>query len=154
MAVVSGAGEVGSSIAGSVADSPHPHLTHTFPRPERIARARLSGVGIPATRAKAITGLARALVDGAVSFDGAPTLDAVIEQLTALRGFGPWTAPYIAMRAFNQPDAFPSGDLVLLRAAQTADQTLSNEKQLIGRAESWRPWRAYATMYLWRTYKA
>jgi AraC family transcriptional regulator of adaptative response / DNA-3-methyladenine glycosylase II len=49
------------------------------------------------------------------------------------------------MRALHWPDAFPSGDLVLRRAAK------SNEKQLLARAESWRPWRAYAAHYLWQS---
>jgi AraC family transcriptional regulator of adaptative response / DNA-3-methyladenine glycosylase II len=62
-----------------------------------------------------------------------------------LPGIGPWTAQYIAMRALHWPDAFPSGDLMLLRAAN------ANQKQLKKLAESWRPWRAYATHYLWQT---
>jgi AraC family transcriptional regulator of adaptative response / DNA-3-methyladenine glycosylase II len=49
------------------------------------------------------------------------------------------------MRALRWPDAFPGTDLMLLRAAQV------NAKQLLARAEAWRPWRAYATHYLWQT---
>ena len=41
-----------------------------------------------------------------------------------LPGIGPWTAHYIAMRALHWPDAFPSGDLMLMRAAN------ANQKQL------------------------
>jgi AraC family transcriptional regulator of adaptative response / DNA-3-methyladenine glycosylase II len=48
------------------------------------------------------------------------------------------------MRALGEPDAFPSGDLGLLRALE-----LSNSRALEQRAENWRPWRAYAAMYLW-----
>ena len=58
-------------------------------------------------------------------------------------GVGPWTAQYIAMRALQWPDAFPGGDLVLLKAAK------SSKKELMQRAEQWRPWRAYAAQYLW-----
>jgi AraC family transcriptional regulator of adaptative response / DNA-3-methyladenine glycosylase II len=49
------------------------------------------------------------------------------------------------MRALHWPDAFPSGDLMLMRAAN------ANQTQLKKLAESWRPWRAYATHYLWQT---
>jgi AraC family transcriptional regulator of adaptative response / DNA-3-methyladenine glycosylase II len=49
------------------------------------------------------------------------------------------------MRALNWPDAFPGTDLMLLRAAK------STPKQLHERAEAWRPWRAYATHYLWQS---
>jgi AraC family transcriptional regulator, regulatory protein of adaptative response / DNA-3-methyladenine glycosylase II len=63
----------------------------------------------------------------------------------SLPGIGPWTANYIAMRALHWPDAFPSGDLMLMRAAQ------ASQKQLQARAEGWRPWRAYAAHYLWQS---
>jgi 3-methyladenine DNA glycosylase/8-oxoguanine DNA glycosylase len=50
------------------------------------------------------------------------------------------------MRALGQPDAFPSTDLGLLRA-----MNLRDPKELERRSEAWRPWRAYAAMYLWRS---
>jgi 3-methyladenine DNA glycosylase/8-oxoguanine DNA glycosylase len=49
------------------------------------------------------------------------------------------------MRALGEPDAFPSSDLGLLRAL-----ALNSSRDLERRAEAWRPWRAYAAMYLWR----
>jgi 3-methyladenine DNA glycosylase/8-oxoguanine DNA glycosylase len=49
------------------------------------------------------------------------------------------------MRALGEPDAFPSSDLGLLRAMD-----LKNSRDLELRSEPWRPWRAYAAMYLWR----
>jgi AraC family transcriptional regulator of adaptative response / DNA-3-methyladenine glycosylase II len=49
------------------------------------------------------------------------------------------------MRALNEPDAFPSGDLVLRRMAGGCTPVA-----LQARAESWRPWRAYAVMLLWQ----
>ena len=52
---------------------------------------------------------------------------------------------YIAMRALHWPDAFPSTDLMLRRAAGIG------HKQLSSRAQAWRPWRAYATHYLWQS---
>jgi 3-methyladenine DNA glycosylase/8-oxoguanine DNA glycosylase len=48
------------------------------------------------------------------------------------------------MRALGEPDAFPSGDLGLLRALD-----LESSAELERRAKAWRPWRAYAAMYLW-----
>jgi AraC family transcriptional regulator of adaptative response / DNA-3-methyladenine glycosylase II len=66
--------------------------------------------------------------------------------LQAFPGIGDWTAQYIAMRALRWPDAFPAGDLVLLRATGE-----SRPERLRERAEAWRPWRAYAAMYLWES---
>ena len=56
------------------------------------------------------------------------------------------------MRAFGEPDAFPSGDLALRRAVVNCHSSLATERALIERAEAWRPWRAYATFYLWAQY--
>jgi 3-methyladenine DNA glycosylase/8-oxoguanine DNA glycosylase len=49
------------------------------------------------------------------------------------------------MRALGEPDAFPSSDLGLLRGL-----ALEAPRELEQRAQAWRPWRAYAAMYLWR----
>jgi len=48
------------------------------------------------------------------------------------------------MRALREPDAFPSSDLGLLRALK-----LTSTSELEKRSQAWRPWRAYAAMYLW-----
>src|SRR5882672_54490 len=67
-----------------------------------------------------------------------------MERFRALPGIGEWTAQYVAMRALGEPDAIPAADLGLLRASGAA-----SPRQLEQRAEQWRPWRAYAAMYLW-----
>jgi len=52
------------------------------------------------------------------------------------------------MRAMGEPDAFPTGDLGLLRALG-----LRSAREMDRRAEAWRPWRSYASMYLWSVAK-
>ncbi len=90
--------------------------------------------GMPRKRAETIQRVARAFIDGIE-----PTVDA----LQQLQGIGPWTANYIAMRLGHR-DAFPAGDLILRRHA--GDLT---ERELLKKAERWRPYRAYAAMLLW-----
>ncbi len=122
-------------------------LTHTFPQPCEFANADLA-IGLPAARAEAIRHYAREVANGAVSFNAAVDSRAFQEKLRSLPGIGPWTAQYIAMRALSDPDAFPAGDLVLLRAAgETKFAALER------RAETWQPWRAYAAMHLWQGVK-
>ncbi|QIM17263.1 DNA-3-methyladenine glycosylase 2 family protein [Leucobacter insecticola] len=65
-------------------------------------------------------------------------------ELLAIRGIGPWTVELIAMRALGDPDAFPAGDLILRRALG-----VENDRQAHTLAQSWRPYRGYATQYLW-----
>ena len=119
-----------------------------FPPPERLADADVAAIGLPRARARAVSALARAVASGELALDGARGLDETVERLCALPGIGPWTAHYIAMRAFGDPDAFPAGDLGLQRAAANGGGRLT-PAALSRRAEAWRPWRAYAAMHLW-----
>jgi AraC family transcriptional regulator of adaptative response / DNA-3-methyladenine glycosylase II len=128
----------GSPLDGSAA------LNRLFPTPDQLADAPLEQAGIISARASTLRSLARAVRDGGVVFDGVATIDA----LRAIPGIGDWTAQYVAMRALNEPDAFPSGDLVLRRMAGDC-----SARELERRSERWRPWRAYAVMLLWQTAK-
>jgi AraC family transcriptional regulator of adaptative response / DNA-3-methyladenine glycosylase II len=119
-------------------------LTHLFPVPEVLADAKLTAIGLPEKRAQTIRALARAVCDGQISFEGVIDSDAFLSQLCEIPGIGRWTAQYVAMRALGEPDAFPSSDLGLLRGLG-----LRSAHELEGRAEAWRPWRAYAAIYLW-----
>jgi AraC family transcriptional regulator, regulatory protein of adaptative response / DNA-3-methyladenine glycosylase II len=119
-------------------------LTHLFPAPEVLADADLTSVGLTRARAETIRALARAVCAGQINFTGIVETDAFLARLCEIPGIGKWTAQYVAMRALGEPDAFPPGDLGLLRAL-----ALQNSRELEQRAEAWRPWRAYAAMYLW-----
>ncbi len=119
-------------------------LTHAFPRPEVLADAKLTSIGLTAARAEAIRSLARAVADGELRFEAVTDAEAFLRRLGEIAGIGKWTAQYIAMRALGEPDAFPSADIGLMRALQ-----LSSPRELEVRAAKWRPWRAYAAVYLW-----
>ena len=123
-----------------------PELTRLFPAPQALADGDLSGLGITGARSEALRTLARAVTAGEVDFS--TDAESLIRQLTALRGFGAWTAEYVALRALGEPDALPDGDLILRRMAAAAAPPLS-ARELRERAESWRPWRGYATLQLW-----
>lgn len=114
---------------------------HLFPTPAKLAEVELGGM--PAVRARAIAELAKAVRDGRVRLDGALPLDETCQALCALPGIGDWTAQLIALRALGEPDAFPSADLGLCHALSLTP------RQLLARAEAWRPWRAYAAAAIW-----
>jgi AraC family transcriptional regulator of adaptative response / DNA-3-methyladenine glycosylase II len=125
-------------------------LTHLFPGPEVLADADLSSLGVPRVRCEAIRQLAAALCDGELALDGTDGLEAITTRLCQLPGVGPWTAHYIAMRALGEPDAFPASDLGLRRALAPGGKPVT-AAELARHAEAWRPWRAYAAMYLWKS---
>jgi AraC family transcriptional regulator of adaptative response / DNA-3-methyladenine glycosylase II len=120
-------------------------VTHLFPSPAVLAKADLTDIGLTGARARTLNALAAAVRDGRVDLSNGEELRA---QLTEVPGIGAWTAEYVAMRGLSDPDAFPGGDLVLQRMAG-GDKRLT-ERQLLERAEQWRPWRAYAVLHLWR----
>ncbi len=133
---------------GEPITTPVQGLTHLFPRASDVVAANLRGLGLTGGRIAALKELANALVDGTLDFSA--SADEVVGQLTRIRGIGPWTAQYVALRALGEPDAFLSSDLVLRRIASggSSQQTLT-ASALEKRAEAWRPWRAYATIHLW-----
>jgi AraC family transcriptional regulator of adaptative response / DNA-3-methyladenine glycosylase II len=114
-----------------------------FPRPETLADAPLEDLGLTRQRASALRHLAAAVADRRLDLDAGADPATTREALLALPGIGPWTADLVLMRALNQPDAFPSGDLGLRRVLDCDATALER------RAQRWRPWRAYAAMLLW-----
>ena len=137
---------------GERLEKPHQGgLTRLFPPPKALAKANLTGFGIPRTRAQAICALAARVRDGEITFDASLEPTVLRERLEAVPGIGSWTAAYIAMRSLREPDAFPSGDLGLRKAAGENGRPLT-PRRLERMAETWRPWRAYAAMYLWKSH--
>ena len=141
--------------------------SHSFPRPQVIAalprdavesgartdaetRAAhpLMSLGLTRQRARTLIALAQALVERRVVLDpDAPDVTdpaSTMAALETLPGIGPWTAQYIALRALSWQDALPAADLGVMKALGTRDP-----REVIQRAEAWRPWRAYAVIHLW-----
>ena len=106
----------------------------------------LRALGIGPTQAAAIQSLARAVTAGEIDLAPGAHPEEMIRKLQELPGIGEWTAQYVAMRTLRWPDAFPAGDLGLLKAAG-----MRTPRALQRRAEAWRPWRAYAAMVLWES---
>jgi AraC family transcriptional regulator of adaptative response / DNA-3-methyladenine glycosylase II len=125
-----------------------PGLTHLFPTAAALAEADVAVIGLPRARAEAIRALSAEVAAERLPLDGRLELEALVARLCAVPGIGAWTAHYVAMRACGETDAFPAGDLGLRRALGGARGPVS-ERALLSAAEAWRPWRAYAAVYLW-----
>ncbi|WGL53654.1 AlkA N-terminal domain-containing protein [Nocardioides sp. BP30] len=123
-------------------------LTHLFPGAETIAGIEPEALPMPRSRGRALNTLAAAIVGGEVALDRGADRDTVRDALLALPGIGPWTAGYIALRALAHPDVFLPSDVGLRRALTR----LGVDPASSGLAEaSWRPWRSYASLYLWNS---
>ncbi|GAA2770696.1 AlkA N-terminal domain-containing protein [Streptomyces rameus] len=135
---------------GKPLDDPEGGLTHLFPSPEALADVDPGTLAMPRTRRATLTTLVRRLADGELHLGADADWAQARARLLALPGFGPWTVDVIAMRALGDPDAFLATDLGVRRAAKELGLP-STPAALTARAESWRPWRAYAVQYLWAT---
>ncbi|WP_445283692.1 AlkA N-terminal domain-containing protein [Streptomyces sp. DSM 118148] len=135
---------------GKPLDDPEGGLTHLFPSPGALAAVDPETLAMPRTRRATLTTLVRQLADGALRLGVESDWAEARARLLALPGFGPWTADVIAMRALGDPDAFLPTDLGIRRAARELGLP-ATPAALTARAESWRPWRAYAVQYLWAT---
>jgi AraC family transcriptional regulator of adaptative response / DNA-3-methyladenine glycosylase II len=124
-------------------------LTHLFPAPEKLARARFNNIGLTRSRAETIRSVARAVICESINFDTSQDPENFRESMLAIRGIGDWTAQYVAMRALKSPDAFPASDLGLLRAFDEQGGERMRPATLEELSQSWRPWRAYAALLLW-----
>jgi AraC family transcriptional regulator of adaptative response / DNA-3-methyladenine glycosylase II len=131
---------------GAAIDPPGPGLARLFPAPDVLAEADVAHLGLPRERAATVRAVAAAFASGVVPRDGTDA-DEVVARLSSIRGVGPWTAQYVALRGCGAPDAFPSGDLVLRTSAGVGAPV--SERELTALAESWRPWRGYAAIHLW-----
>ena len=119
-------------------------LTHYFPSPHRLTDAPIAQIGLPERRAATIATLAHAVASGDIVLDGTADMTETKTKLIALPGIGPWTVAYIAMRALRDPDSFLPSDLGIKHAL-----TKLGIDPKDNRDERWRPWRSYATLYLW-----
>ncbi|MEO8349456.1 MAG: hypothetical protein ABI610_11130 [Acidobacteriota bacterium] len=128
-----------------------------FPSPKRIAREGergLEGFRLSAAKLGAIARLARAFAEGELTEEEIAALpdEVAIERLTAMKGVGRWTAETALMRGLARADAFPAGDLSVVKYLAEGvfeHRRRATESEMRTYGERWRPWRGLALTYCW-----
>ncbi|MBS1198049.1 MAG: DNA-3-methyladenine glycosylase, partial [Proteobacteria bacterium] len=125
--------------------------------PEAILAAGqsgLAGCGLPQRKIEYLVDLAAHFESGRIVPGRWLVMDdeAVIVELTDVRGIGRWTAEMFLIFYLLRPDVFPLDDIGLQRAVfeHYFDGKKQTRKILAQFGERWRPWRTVATWYLWR----
>ncbi|HEX2072838.1 MAG TPA: AlkA N-terminal domain-containing protein [Geodermatophilus sp.] len=131
------------AVAGTPLAAPVGGLTAAFPRPEALAEADLSTVGLTGARRRTVAALAAGLAAGSIALDPGADRDEAARGLLAVPGVGPWTAALVALRGLADPDVWLPGDLALRRSLAALG---SSDRDA---ATRWRPWRSYAVIHLW-----
>ena len=135
---------------GSLLPSGTPEgITHCFPDASVLAQADFDQIGLTRTRKATLVNLTRQVASGALELHCNEGLDDFVQRICSEPGIGPWTAHYLAMRGLSQPDAFPASDLGIIKMLSTGNDVLK-PRQIEAMSEDWRPWRAYAAIYLWQ----
>ncbi|MEI2618511.1 MAG: DNA-3-methyladenine glycosylase [Thermomicrobiales bacterium] len=126
-----------------------------LPRPEEVAEidpAALLALQFSRQKAAYVIGVSQEIAAGRLDLNALASLpdDEAIAELIRLRGVGRWTAEYLLMRGLGRTDVIPAGDVSLqLLIGTAALGRRANEAELREIADRWRPWRAWATFFVW-----
>ena len=120
-----------------------------------LADEQLRGVGLSRQKVGYLRDLSDRIADARLRLEELDTLpdDQVIERLTAVKGFGRWTAEMFLMFRLHRPDVLPVDDLGIVKAVQKVYglRKRPKPKRILTMGEAWRPYRSVASWYLWQT---
>ncbi|HKU71367.1 MAG TPA: DNA-3-methyladenine glycosylase 2 family protein [Burkholderiales bacterium] len=148
--------QISVKAAQSVWDRVHARFEGVAPA--SLARCRLPTLracGLSGQKASYLKDLATKFLDGSLDPVRWHELEdeALILELTQVKGIGRWTAEMLLMFYLGRPDVLPVADLGLQRAMRL---NYNRGRPLTARrmhkiATAWAPWRSVATWYLWRS---
>lgn len=135
---------------GKPVDSQAEGLSLAFPSPAELLALpgdlsdHLGPLGVTRARAQTIAALAQAMADGKMDWEVTRHPEKQVESLQSIKGIGPWTAHYIAMRTLSWPDAQLASDAGVKAALGEKDQ-----KAVARLLKPFAPYRSYAAINLW-----
>lgn len=150
--------QVSTKAAAAIYDRVLAIFGGTTPAPADLLAVdpqQLRAAGLSGRKVEYIRDLAEHVVSGELELDRLDDLpdEEVIAEITAVRGFGVWTAQIFCMFHLERPDVLPTGDLGIRRAVEIEYGLgdLPGHDQLTEIAEPWRPHRTLACIYLWES---
>jgi len=153
---------VGQQISTEAAKAIMQRLYDLLPDMQAASLSKLSfdelrAAGLSNRKVEYAQGLAQAILDGSLDVERLVQLDdqTAIEAITALRGFGVWSAEIYLMFSLQRDDIFPANDLALQVAIQKLKglDDRPGEKQARELTEHWSPWRSAGSLFLWHYYR-
>jgi DNA-3-methyladenine glycosylase II len=121
----------------------------------KVGPAKLQSCGLSKRKSEYILDVAQHFVSGALHVDSWTSMEdeAVIAELTQIRGIGRWTAEMFLIFNLSRPDVLPLDDLGLIQAISvnyfSGEPVTRSEAREV--AANWEPWRTVATWYMWRS---
>lgn len=114
-----------------------------FPTPQDLMSADLTLLKTTKIRKQTLIDFSKAIVLGTLSLETTQDVEQFIHKVRRIKGIGPWTAQYMALKVLRSTDAFPASDLILARAL---------EKHRPMKMENMSPWRGYLAALFWKDY--
>jgi len=128
-----------------------------LPEPTELQRTpvhKMRSAGLSRQKIGYLRDLGRKASDGTLALGrfGRMPDEAVIENVTQVKGIGRWTAEMFLIFSLKRPDVLPVGDLGLQYGFKEAFdlRALPSARKLQKLGEAWRPYRSIATWYLWK----
>jgi DNA-3-methyladenine glycosylase II len=151
---------VGQQLSTRAARTVYTRVTALFgdrpPTPEEILAVdeeALRAAGLSRPKVSYLRDLAGRVIDGELDLEALHALpdEEVIDQITAVKGLGRWSADMFLIFHLDRPDVLPVGDLGIRRAVERAYvlDDLPDVETLQAIASPWRPQRTLACLYLW-----
>lgn len=153
---------ISQQISGSAADSIQAKLIKLLEpdglKPDALLRftlVELRTAGVSPQKGGYLLDLAQKVASGEVRLQRLARCpdEAVIAELTKIKGIGVWTAQMFLMFSLGRPDVFPHGDLGVRNAIRNLYQLPEAPDMETSHkiAEPWRPYATIASWYLWRS---
>ena len=144
-----------ATIVGRLHEATEPDLT-----PERFLRLsdeELRAIGFSRQKVLYGRGLSEAILKGDFSPDDLASRpdEEIVAAITAIKGFGRWSAEMYLLFSLGRPDVWPADDLAVRVAVQNLKRLdkRPGTKQMDAIAESWRPHRGAVAIFLWHYYR-
>jgi DNA-3-methyladenine glycosylase II len=153
---------IGQSISVKAAQTIVGRFSEAFGGPESLDARRLikadreaiRSLGMNGTKAGAIQGIAQVWHEEGWTSDSVRLVpdEVLMERLTAVRGIGPWTVKMFLIFGLRRPDVFPEEDLGVREGLRLMDglETRPTAREMLARADVWRPWRTVGTVLVWQ----
>jgi DNA-3-methyladenine glycosylase II len=156
---------VGQQLSTKAARSIWGRVTELFdgrtPTPEELLAAdpeEVRSAGLSRPKVAYMRSLAEHVIDGRLELDRLDELsdERIVEELTAVKGLGVWTAHMFLIFHLGRPDVLPVGDLGVRRAVERLYglEGLPSAEELERLGERWAPYRSLASLYLWKSLDA
>lgn len=153
---------ISQQISAKAAQTIFARVCEVMPSPWTIASTGLltsdflQNCGVSQQKRNYLLSLIDQVGSGQLELDNLSVLEdeAIISELTKVKGIGRWTAEMFLIFALNRPDVLPVADLGIKQALKLHFDLKEMPKPVESEnlTQHWRPYRSVAMWYLWRMF--